>query len=821
MTDNITNRSGGVDFSAENVNIGNDVVGRDKITTIYESLTPVAQSLHQLPAPPADFTGRVAEADDILNDLQHGTVITSIRGLGGIGKTALALVIADRVKAQYPDAQFFINLQGASDRPLAARDALAHVVRGFHPVEKLPCDEAGLRAQYLSDLHDKRVIILLDDARDAEQVKPLLPPVPCLLLITSRQHFHLPGLHPIDLNTLPPDDARKLLLEIAPRLTNVILSAEGAKDLLPVDEIPRFARNDTLPIADLIAHLCGHLPLALRVAGSFLAERPDFDAVLYVRRLSENRLKQLSEVNSTLQVSYDLLSSELQRSWRQLAVFPADFDRDAAKFVWDVDEDTAQDTLSELVRYSLVEYKTRYHLHDLARLFADTHLSDEERYAAQRCHAEHYLNVLSAANDLFMQGNESALQGLALFDAERTNIQRGQAWATAHADEDQAAAQLCDNYPGIGINVLDLRLHAREQIRWLEASLKAARQLKHRKTEGIHLLNLGVAYTDLGEIHKAIECLEQSLKITRETGFRLGECRALANLGSAYVILGETHRAIERCEQALQIARDEGYKNAEGSVLELLGVAYADLGETRRAIELYEQALYIVRKSGNRVSEESILGNLGIAWTALGDIHKATIFYEQALQIARDIGDKHNESSLLGGLGLVFYSRGETRKAIEFYEHGLTIVHEIDDRRREGYHFLQMALTRLSDDFSDEQAEIEINSAMKIFSDIEDKRGIAAATFLRGGLAYVQHADEKAAALFSEAIAIENETGGGPLEIAAKLFCALLEGTGIVPDEAITLVKEARMALRQKGTQFGDRFFEELLGMLASGQFPQ
>ena len=152
--------------------------------------------------------------------------------------------------------------------------------------------------------------------------------------------------------TLSPDDARKLLIAIAPRLKCHSERRRREESLADHPEILRrltTAQNDTVQVVDVIAYFCGYLPLALRLAGSFLAERPDFDAALYVRRLSENRLKQLGDVNSALQLSYDLLTPELHRSWRQLAVFPADFDRDAPKFVWEVDEDIAQDALSELV----------------------------------------------------------------------------------------------------------------------------------------------------------------------------------------------------------------------------------------------------------------------------------------------------------------------------------------------------------------------------------------------------------------------------------------------------------------------------------------
>jgi len=286
----------------------------------------------------------------------------------------------------------------------------------------------------------------------------------------------------------------------------------------------------------------------------------------------------LTGVDASLQLSYDLLTPDLQTRWRQLAVFPADFDREAAIAIWSFDSaqdamDRALDALSELAKYSMVEYGTpipnpspvgkastgegsgspspvqgegwgegRYHLHDLARLFADA------RTTAQRRHAEHYKNVLSAANNLYLRGNEGITYGIALFEIEWNNIKAGQAWAATHAHDDDIAARLCNAYPDAGAYCLNLRLHMREWIRWLEAALAAARQLKRRDAEGVHLGNFGVAYSFLGDTRKAIEYYEQRLVIAREIGDRRGEGNALGNLGSAYVDLGDMQKAIKYYE---------------------------------------------------------------------------------------------------------------------------------------------------------------------------------------------------------------------------------------------------------------------------------
>jgi tetratricopeptide (TPR) repeat protein len=447
-----------------------------------------AVSLHQLPSPPADFTGRTAELAEIQVALEGhgGATICGLRGLGGIGKTALALKLAEELTPRYPDAQFFLDLKGTSPEPLSVADAMAHVIRAYHPTAKLPESESELSGLYRSVLHDQRALLLMDNAASAEQINPLIPPAGCMLLVTSRRHFTLPGLYAKNLDTLPPDDTRALLLRIAARI------GEYASEL---------------------ARLCGYLPLALRLAGSALAERADLSPADYLRRLADAQTR-LGLVDASFDLSYQLLDAEMRHLWRMLAIFPDTFDRLAVGAVWELEPDPAQDALSELVRYSMVAWDpvTRcYRLHDLARLFADVRLEEVERALGERRHAVHYMSVAHAARELYEQGSENILQGLALFDLEWDNIQAGQAWAVAHAGEDETAAQLCNAYPDAGAHCLQLRQHPQQQIDWLEAAVVAARRLNDRRGEGNRLGNLGNAYADLGEVRRAIEYHQQAL----------------------------------------------------------------------------------------------------------------------------------------------------------------------------------------------------------------------------------------------------------------------------------------------------------------------
>jgi hypothetical protein len=381
---------------------------------------------------------------------------------------------------------------------------MAHVVRAYHPTLQLPQDPGELAGLYHSVLHGQRALILLDDAANAEQVRPLMPPAGPLLLVTSRQHFTLPGLYAKNLDTLPPADARALLL-IAGRIGDH---------------------------ADAMAQQCGYLPLALRLAGSALAEREDLDPADYLRRLADARAR-LGWVEASLDLSYRLLAPEPQRLWRMLAVFPGSFERAGAGAVWELEPDPAQDALSELVRYSLVEWDSslgRYHLHDLARLLAEARLDEDERALAGQRHAAHYLHVAGAANALFLQGGGAVLRGLAVFDTEWPHIQAGQAWAAAHAAGDDAAARLCSAYPDAAAHCLNLRLHPRKQIAWLAAAAEAARRRGDRTVEENHLGNLGIAYKNLGEARRG-GCFGQPGPGLRGPG-RGGACARVSDPGA-------------------------------------------------------------------------------------------------------------------------------------------------------------------------------------------------------------------------------------------------------------------------------------------------
>ena len=632
-----------------------------KPSIIQQEKLPVPRA----PPPPQDFTGRGEELEEILKSFDRGATITGLRGTGGIGKTALALVMADRLKSRFPDGQIFLKLEGTTPDPLKPAEAMAQVIRAFRgSEERLPEDQNELQGLYNSVLEGKRILLLLDNAANDKQVIPLLPPMGCAALVTSRRNFTLPGMpQPFSLDTMKPKEARDLLLKISPRI------GDRAEEL---------------------ARLCGHLPLALRAAASFLAVKIDLKPSAYLEELryERTRLEKIGregvdlDLEACFDLSYSRLPAETARVFCMLSVFPSDFDAAADEVIC---HDEGHQHLSELLRWSLVEFprpegEGRYHLHDLVRLFAVS-LQDRDKELNLR-HATYYQELLWKANRLFLQGKDSTHRGLQLFDLEWTNIQRGQNWTATNADEDIEAARICSNFAWAG-SILGLRLHPQENVRWLLAALSAARRLESREAQGAHLCNLGLSYSNLGETRKAIEHYEQALAIDREIGDRRGEGADLGALGLAYADLGEPRKAIEYHEQALKIAQEIGDRRSEGKDLGNLGNAYSDLGEPRKAIEYHEQALAIDREIGDRRGEGQDLGNLGIAYKNLGEPRKAIEFYEQQLAITREIGDRRGEATDLWNMSLALDKLDNRARAIDCARAALKIREEIEDPRAE------------------------------------------------------------------------------------------------------------------------------------------
>jgi hypothetical protein len=319
------------------------------------------------------------------------------------------MVVANQLAEQFPDGQIVVELFGASN-PLAPERAVQEAIRAFDREAKLPEDLPSLQALYRQHCSGKRLLVLVDDAKDESQVRPLLPPAGCALLITSRPHIELEGMQTHALGTLSPAEAEALLLTICPRIG---------------DDAPELAK------------LCGYLPLALRVSATFLKRRPTRPVAAYLQNLRDEqaRLAHLCDpkdpnlnVEASLALSYNALPADVQQAFAQLGVFVGSFTLAAAEAVVEVDGSAVAELLDELYLSSLLEYDPtteRYDFHDLARAFTLSRLLAE--HATHLRHARYYYEIANHADNLYREGRQ--LEGLALFDLERQQIDTGLQWS--------------------------------------------------------------------------------------------------------------------------------------------------------------------------------------------------------------------------------------------------------------------------------------------------------------------------------------------------------------------------------------------------------
>jgi MinD-like ATPase involved in chromosome partitioning or flagellar assembly/tetratricopeptide (TPR) repeat protein len=539
---------------------------------LVESSSVQSGAVHQLRAPIGDFVGRQQEVDTLINTLRHGSraCITGISGMGGVGKTELALLVAERIAGDYPDAQFFINLQGTDANPRPPQEVLATCIRAFLGSDaRLPEDLDQLTQLYLSQLRGKRVLLLLDNAADSAQVRPLLPPPGSALLVTSRQAVALPGMTSLTLNPLTEEDARKLLLEITPR-------AE--------------------PAADEICKLCGYLPLAIRAAGSLLAITADLDPVDYAAQLKDerNRLERIGSegVEIRLEASFNLgyarLPPETARVFRLLSVFPATFDAMAEEVIC-ADAEHAQ--LSDLVRRSLVLYDSntkRYRLHDLSRLFANAKLESTEKQLTERRHAEHFLTKAEAIEPHL--GETGLGERMEWFKAEQDNMRTALAWSLENDTE--MALRFAYTLSGFW-NILGQLTEERTALNHsLEKTADASTELRMRV--------LGRAAARQSDSESAKALAEVHLTLSRETGNRLEEAWALQNLGRNELSQGNLAEGRSLLEKALTLFRQVEDKGGIAMTLLNLGILAVDQDDLVSAQTFVRESLELNEELGNR-----------------------------------------------------------------------------------------------------------------------------------------------------------------------------------------------------------------------------
>jgi tetratricopeptide (TPR) repeat protein len=562
---------------------------------------PRPSAIYQAPEPPKDFVGREHEIERLIRTLKPGAkvAVTSVVGMGGVGKTELAKVAVYRVARRFRDGVLWADFELESMETIADRWA------GALGAEQLLGDDPSAKAAAWRGLVGCRELLLVfDNVQPGQEIEPLRPSYGRnAVLITTQYGDHpaLRGVEKIDLDQFTGAEAMALAEEV----------------------LGRSVAREQAAYAPPLFELVGYLPLAVSIA-LYLARDCDFrlvDLNTQLEKAGATKVLDSAEnlrksVQATFETAWENLPDDLQLTFRMLILFNAgpSFSTSALAETLEVEDVEAHARLRRLAGRSLLNVvgEDRWELHPLLRDFAATRPPVDEASHARM--ARHYVQVARAAENLFLQGGENILRGLELFDLERSHIEAGQAWVAAHAGSNQEAARLCNDYPNAGAHCLSLRQHPQEWIQWLEAALVAARRLEDRRGEEYHLGNLGNAYFSLGEAQRAIEYYERALTIGREIGDRRGEGKGLGALGTAYAALGEAQRAIEFYDQALAIGREIGDRRGEENWLGNLGNAYRNLGETRRAIEYYEQALDISREIGDRRGEALHSWNLGLRY---------------------------------------------------------------------------------------------------------------------------------------------------------------------------------------------------------------
>jgi DNA-binding SARP family transcriptional activator/tetratricopeptide (TPR) repeat protein len=656
----------------------------------------------QLPPDIDDFTGRqaaIAQVQELLEAEQAtAIVISAIAGKAGVGKTALAVRVAHQLRPRFADGQLYVNLRGVEAQALNPADVLAGFLRALG-VEG-PLIPSGLEERvrlYRSRLAGRRVLLVLDNAASEAQVRPLLPGSRgCAVLVTSRVRLSgLEAAHPLTLDVLAPDQAVELLAKLA-----------GSGRVATEPEA-----------AQLIARLCGWLPLAVRIAGARLAGRPHWRLVLLAERLGDERrrLDELTtgdlEVRASVALSYRGRGEQERRLFRLLGLLVApSFPAWVAAALLDLGLAEAEELLERLVDAQLVEAagqdqagQLRYRLHDLLRVYARERLQSEEPTAAQRASLERmfqaYLALAEQADALLEPsgvnhyGGDPA-RGLLDHPAAAIVEQEPLRWLEAeHASLVAAVDQGCDaglGEPGWRLATALVSFFG-ARARWDDwqhthtVALAASRRMGDRDGEGRLLGSLADLYVARHRFDEASRCLEQSLVAFRETGNRRGELQSLSGLGAIDRRQGRFGDAVARLEPSLSGFRELGWRGGEAEVLFELGDTQREQGRLDAAVVCLEESLQLMRAVGDRLWQAPILRSLGLAKSGQGRFAEAIACLEQSLALTRANGDQHGGAYVLQSLGEVHRAQGCVEDAGTCLEQGLTLARATGDRAAEAY----------------------------------------------------------------------------------------------------------------------------------------
>lgn len=657
----------------------------------------------QLPAGLAAFTGREAElaALDALADGDGPTgrgaeprapLIAVVSGMPGVGKSALAVHWANRIAARFPDGQLHVNLRGFD--PSSEPALPAEAIRGFLGAlgvasTQLPPTIDAQAGLYRSLLATRAMLLVLDNARDADQVRPLLPGrSACLVLVTSRNRLAglvaADGASPISIDVLTHRDAIELL---AGRLGRHRLASE-----------PRAA-------AELV-ELCARLPLALAIVGAHAALRPALSLTELAGELraASTRLDAMetgeaaTSLRAAFDCSYRILRPPARRMFRLLGVHPGpDVTVAAAASLAGIRVGEARPLLHELVRCHLVTEPApgRFALHDMLRIYASERTGDEDSGAERRsamCRMlEHYLHTAHTAAQLSPHYDADApvppppgvtpepvtdnAHALAWFEAEQQVLLAVIALAVREGFDSYAC-----RLPAALAVYFDRRGLWHDYVSTQRTALAAGVRLADLAGQARAHLGLGQASTLLGSFAVAHRHYRQALDLFGRRSDRQGQART--HIGLAFVF--ERQRAytesITQCMHALQLYRTIGDTARQAITINNIGWCHAQLGDYQQALSWCQQAVALHQEAGDAHGPAATASwdSLGYAYYQIGDHVRATDCLQVAVRLFGEYGDRHGQAQALIHLGDARLAGGEPSSARDVWQQALSILDDLN-----------------------------------------------------------------------------------------------------------------------------------------------
>ncbi|MGD0557095.1 MAG: BTAD domain-containing putative transcriptional regulator [Streptosporangiaceae bacterium] len=646
----------------------------------------------QLPADLHDFTGRTAELDHltgIFSPAEAGpgsvTVVT-ITGPGGIGKSALAVRTAHLIADRFPDGQLHVDLAGTGADPVEPAEVLARLLRDLGvAAEDIPADAEERVTRYRSALAGRRVLLLLDDARNAAQIRPLLPgSAGCAVLVTGRARMpDLTANVRVYLPELDPGEGRELFARI-------VGADRAAAEPEATDEILRS---------------CAGLPLAIRIAAARLAAHPDWSVRCMAEKLAaeQDRLAELRSgdmaVRASFRLSHACLPPAAARAFRLLGLVPpGTFGLAAAAALLDQDLPDSESLLGELIDMHMLEEPgpSRYRLHDLLRLFASELTDDNDEQAARRL-IEWYTAGMRAATvtmapgrrmppgvpeDIAAQAREvpefgSHREALTWCQTEEVAVLWSIRTAAARDWHDLAVAMASYAFQYFfiagnpGLFELTQRLGA-------DSARELGNELAYATLQG----GRGVALVYAGDNDGAIAAFREGLEVRRRLGDPIGEVGGRNNIALVYQRQGRFKEALKELELCRKIGEETGNKMLVGTVLNNEAETCRLMGDLDEALTRYYAAIDVLAESGYRYMEGQAVSGLGETLRLLGLLDESLEELHRAMAIFDELGAaNHEQIEGLERMAEALTGLGRAEEARQTWAKALAIAEQTGDSR--------------------------------------------------------------------------------------------------------------------------------------------